>query len=183
MKIPPFDHNNVLPPFLTDPSDVTGQSPYPCDIMEFCQHFATTPTRCELLRGFVRFRIDCINHGVKGKQWVDGSFVESIEESEQRDPRDIDVVTLFTLSHPSVEQRLLDTFPEFIYSKRSKAKYHVDQHPVLVNANPFRTVEVAKYWSALFSHNRRGVWKGMVEIELYDTPDKDMEALDFLNSL
>ena len=181
--IPPFDHNNVLPPFLTTPADQRGQSPYPCDIMEFCKHFATSSVRIEILRGFVKFRLDCIEHNIVGKQWVDGSFVESIENSESRDPHDIDVVTLYVVKDKLEEELIMSSFPEFVYFYKSKSKYNVDHYPVLVNEDPYRTVELTKYWSSLFSHNRRGVWKGMVEIPLYNTVDKDKEALDYINSL
>ncbi len=42
---------------------------------------------------------------------------------------------------------------------------------------------MTKYWIQLFSHNRAGVWKGMIELPLYNTLDSDNEALNFLNSL
>ena len=45
------------------------------------------------------------------------------------------------------------------------------------------TINATKYWIQLFSHNRKGVWKGMIEIPLYDKTDFDNEALAYLNSL
>ncbi|CAK0770435.1 hypothetical protein CCP3SC1_50035 [Gammaproteobacteria bacterium] len=34
------------------------------------------------------------------------------------------------------------------------------------------TLEQARYWILLFSHNRLGVWKGMLKIDL-NTPKED----------
>lgn len=129
--IPDFDHNNVLPPYIGNATNPNNMSPYPCDIMEFCQHFATSPARIAILKGYVRFRLSCVANGITGHQWIDGSFVENIEVSESRDPHDMDVVTLMML----------------------------------------------------FGHNRRGVWKGMLEIPLYDNSTFDQMALNFLETL
>ena len=55
--IPPFDHNNVLPPYQGDNPAIRGcLSPYKSDILEFCQHFGKTPERIAILKGFVEFR-------------------------------------------------------------------------------------------------------------------------------
>lgn len=180
--IPPFDHNNVLPPFLTSPSNPGDQSPYRCEILEFCQRFATSAERKEILKGFIQFRIDCNAYGIKGIQWIDGSFVENVEISESRNPRDIDVVSLILL-HDSTEEARIMGFPEFVNSVLSKSKYHVDHYPMVINDHPSRVIAYTKYWISLFCHNRKGVWKGMLEIPIYDTIDKDLEAMNFIKSL
>lgn len=182
--IPPFDHNSVLPPIYNGaPSDQYAQSPFNCDIMEFCVRFSITPARCSILKGFLQFRLDCVANHIKGFQWIDGSFVEDIERIESRDPHDIDVATFCVLSDASEEARIMSGFPEFVDFKLSKVKYSVDHYPVVINQNPLLTVKQTKYWTMLFSHSRRGVWKGMLQIPLYDTDDRDKEALSYLNSL
>ena len=40
---------------------------------------------------------------------------------------------------------------------------------------PEATLEHTRYWISLFSHNRSGVWKGMLRIEL-NTPAEDSAA-------
>lgn len=94
--IPPFDHNNVLPPYVdSTPTSMASQSPYNCEILEFCQHFATSWDRVKILKGFVRFHIQCCKTYVRQCfQWIDGSFMENVEESQHRSPNDFDVVIL-----------------------------------------------------------------------------------------
>ncbi|MBO6030424.1 MAG: hypothetical protein J6Q22_03040 [Prevotella sp.] len=182
--IPPFDHNNVLPPYINDQPAVPGaQSPYECEILELCQRFATSPDRRSILKGFIQFRLDCLANNIKGFQWIDGSFVENIEAVEARAPHDIDVVSFIVLRDSAEESRIVANFPEFANFYLSKAKYCVDHYPLVINADPLWTVHYTKYWNMLFSHNRRGVWKGMLQVPLYDSADKDNEALTYLNSL
>jgi hypothetical protein len=48
--------------------------------------------------------------------------------------------------------------------------------------NPFLTVEMARYWSSLFSHRRDRIWKGMLRIDL-NTPLQDIQARQHLATL
>lgn len=43
------------------------------------------------------------------------------------------------------------------------------------------TLEQTRYWILLFSHNRQGVWKGMLRIEI-NTPADDTAARQELAS-
>lgn len=183
--IPPFDHNNVLPPFLGGDPTIPGcLSPYKSDIMEFCQHFAMTPERIAILKGFVSFRLEFLKYGVQcGYQWIDGSFVENVEVLQSRAPHDIDVVTMFALPDISMQKVIANIFPAFVKPSLSKMLYKVDHYPCLVNDKPFGTVEIVKYWNQLFGHNRAGIWKGMIELPLYNNDVMDMQALNYLNSL
>ena len=180
--IPPFDKNGVLPPYFGNVTDGDSQSPFRCDILEFCQRFGTSLPRRDILKGFVLFRLNCMSFGIRGFQWIDGSFVEDVESVEGRSPHDIDVASWFFVCDPLNNDRILQYFPEFTDPRLSKAKYMVDHYPLLPS-NPLITIKQTRYWNTLFSHNRRGVWKGMLEIPLYDTVDRDQEALDYLNSL
>ncbi|MDD2435806.1 MAG: hypothetical protein PHO63_06125 [Bacilli bacterium] len=182
--IPEFNHNNVIPPHLGNPTQPQEVSPYECSIVEFCEHFATNPERIEILKGFVNFRIQMIQNGVvKGYQWIDGSFSENIEESEGRTPNDIDVVTFSRGLTKDLFSIFEINFPEFISPSISKDKYKVDHYPVPYDLNPEFTVECTRYWCQLFSHNRNGVWKGMIKLPLYSTLEEDEKALSYLNSL
>jgi hypothetical protein len=79
-----------------DPTVPHLTSPYPTTIDVLTQHFATSPKRGEILRGFLAFRQTLAGIGISdGFQWLNGSFSEHIEMREQRDPRDLDVVTFF----------------------------------------------------------------------------------------
>ena len=69
-----------------------------------------------------------------------------------------------------------------IKNELSKQKYHVD-HYIIDIGTPNAAVRNIQYWLQLFSHNRYGVWKGMLEIPLYQDNTNDLKAMDFLNSL
>lgn len=184
MPIPDFNHNNVIPPHLGDPTNSNMISPYKADIMEFCNKFAKSKERINILKGFINFRLDCYKWGINiGFQWIDGSFSENIEISEKRAPHDIDVVTFTGGLSEEKQHEIIKHFPAFGYSTQSKPLYYVDHYPVLMDVNPMLTINATKYWIQLFSHNRKGVWKGMIEIPLYDKTDFDNEALAYLNSL
>lgn len=182
--IPAFNHNNVIPPHLGNPTQISDVSPYECGIVEFCKHFATSSERIEILKGFVSFRMQMIENGIiHGYQWIDGSFSENIEESECRNPNDIDVVTFSKGLTPEFYNILKSSFPEFVSPAESKSKYKVDHYTVPFDINPEFTVEYTRYWCQLFSHNRNGIWKGMLKLPLYLNREEDEKALSYLNSL
>lgn len=182
MPIPNFDHNNVLPPHLGNPTNRTHLSPYPCTILELCHQFSTSPQRIAILKNFVTFRQRMTKEGIlNGFQWLDGSFMENIETSEGRPPRDLDVVTFFGGLTIPQQTAIRGNFPEFANPTLAKANYLLDHYPVDYSFSPDVTVEQTRYWIQLFTHNRLGVWKGMLRLPL-NTPIDDQHAIDYLNS-
>lgn len=183
MSIPNFDHNNVLPPHLGDPTDRTHLSPYPCSILELCHRFSTSADRIQILKNFVIFRQRMTTLGiVYGFQWLDGSFLENIETSESRPPKDLDVVTFFGGLSTADQTIIRTSFPEFSNPVLAKNNFFLDHYPVDYNYNPDVTVEQTRYWLQLFTHNRIGVWKGILRLSL-NTPIEDQHALDYLDSI
>jgi hypothetical protein len=183
MPIPDFDHNNVLPPHIGNPVSPNDLSPYFCSIIELCHKFSTSPQRIQILKNFIKFRqkLNSFNI-VKGFQWLDGSFLENIELLENRSPKDLDVVTFFgglTLAELS---NVNYTFPEFSNPDLAKSNYLLDHYAVDYSYNPDVTVEQTRYWLQLFTHNRIGVWKGILRLPLNTSID-DQDALVYLNSL
>ena len=57
----------------------------------------------------------------------------------------------------------------------SKENFSLDHYPFDAGFNPEFTLDQTRYWILLFSHNRLGVWKGMLRIEL-NTPVEDANA-------
>ena len=180
MAIPDFDHNLVLPPHAGDPRAPDQLSPYPCTTAELAQHFATSLERRDILQGLLSFRDRLRAVGLRrGFQWLDGSFLEDVETREGRPPRDLDVVTVYWGYDRAFQQTVAATFPEFANGTLAKSQFHLDHFPFDAGFRPDFTVEQTRYWMQLFSHNREGVWKGMLKIDL-DTPDLDNEARQVL---
>ncbi|GHC54365.1 DUF6932 family protein [Roseibacillus persicicus] len=183
MAIPDFDHNLVLPPHLGSPVQFSDLSPYPCSTVELVDKFATSPERKAILDGFLKFRERLRTEGLRqGFQWLDGSFLEDIETQEGRAPNDLDLVTIYWGYDLAFQQGLAQRFPEFGSPQLSKANYLVDHYPLDASFQPANTVEMSRYWAQLFSHNRQGVWKGMLRIDL-DTDSDDSLAAQKLQQL
>ncbi len=171
--IPPFDHNLVLPPHLGSPTLASELSPYPCSTVDLCRRFGFSPERRAILAGFLDFRENLHAGGLlTGFQWLDGSFLEDIETRETRPPNDLDVVTVYWGFDATP---LAAEFPEFANPPLAKANFHLDHYPFDAGYSPELTIEMTRYWISLFSHNRLGVWKGMLRIEL-NTPSEDAAA-------
>jgi hypothetical protein len=174
--IPSFDHNFVLPPHLGNPVNMRELSPYSCTTIDLCQRFGTTLERRTLLGKFLDFRERLRAEGLtNGYQWLDGSFLENVESRENRAPKDIDVVTVYWGYDMPFQQRLMANFPDVANPALSKANYSVDHYPFDAGFHPSATLEWTRYWILLFSHNRMGVWKGMLKIDL-NTPADDTAA-------
>lgn len=183
MPIPDFDHNHVLPPHVGNPTNRNDLSPYPCSILELCHKFSTSTERIIILKNLVKFRIKINDLGIKiGFQWLDGSFLENIEVSQERPPRDLDIITFYGNLSMDEQNKIVASFPEFANPTLAKQNYLLDHYAIDYMFHPNVTVEQTRYWLQLFSHNRNGVWKGMLNIPL-NTPVEDTHALTFLNSL
>lgn len=185
MPIPDFDHNNVTPPHIGDPSERSQLSPYLSDSLEFVKRFATSHERVSILSGLLKFRKRMNELGIiEGFQWLDGSFTENVEITAGRPPRDLDIVTFYNMSILTKEQvdDINDNFIDFYDFEESKINYGLDHYPVNYFCHPLLTIDSTRYWLQLFSHNRLGIWKGIIKIEL-NTPEIDKEASEFLSNL
>lgn len=179
MPIPPFDGIlNALPPHIGSPKKSADLSPYRCTVTELCDRFATSPDRKRILDGFLNFRAELFGLGIKGFQWLDGSFLEDIEAVEGRSPKDIDAVTFVAEpSDPAVLDTTLNPRTDLWVPDQTKATYFVDHYHVSLGGAAERLVKRARYWYALFAHRRDGQWKGMLEVELRSEADDDAARL------
>ena len=178
MTIPDFDHNNVLPPYIGNPTRSNNVSPFCCSSLEFCKRFNTSSTRIKLLKHYLQFRAKLNEFQISGFQWIFGSFTENVETSRNKDPEDIDVVTFYDVDVNNFEI-IKNNFPEFIYRNQAKNKYKIDSLLVNLNYPPKDIVSHTAFWMNFFSHTRHNVWKGGLLIEL-NTPSIDKQAVELL---
>jgi hypothetical protein len=182
IDVPDFTISGVLPPFLgTTPVIPAAMSPYPTSLVQIAGKICGTDQRKAILRGLLAYRQRLAGIGLQlGVQWLSGSFLEDIETLESRDPRDVDVVTFF--HRPAGATADADWFA-FINANLAlfepaqvKAAFQCDSYFVDMNLPPIFIVSQTRYWYGLFSHNRGGLWKGMLQIPLHLTAD-DAAAL------
>lgn len=187
-SIPPFNASGVLPPYVgPDPAQIGGLAPYETTLTELVTRFATSPERKQILRGFMAHRQKLLGLGINGVQWLDGSFVEDLETSKQRSPRDIDVVTFFVrppnLAAMQVWESFIASNEDVFRPQVAKSTYRTDPYYVDVSFGPLHVIEQTAYWSGLFSHQREtGLWKGLLKVWL-DQQRDDANALQLLNAV
>ncbi|MCF7674043.1 MAG: hypothetical protein K9N23_04925 [Akkermansiaceae bacterium] len=178
--IPDFDHNLVLPPHVGSPANRNQLSPYPCTTIDLCEKLGNSLERRAILGNFLDFRERLRSTGLtNGFQWLDGSFLEDVETRLGRPPADLDVVTVYWGYDMTFQSTVLAAFPEFASPRLAKEAFSIDHYPFDAGFAPERTVEFSRYWALLFSHNRLGVWKGMLKIDL-DTPVDDTAARNLI---
>ena len=163
---------------------LTSFPPFPATSEEVCQRFATSPERLIILDGWLRFRQELTRLGVTtGFQWLDGSFLEDVEKSASRAPNDLDIVTFYRPPvgvYPADLLGQLQTgLPAFFLRTEAKKLFKLDHFGVHLGSRSEALVDSTRYWTGLFSHNRAGVWKGMLRIEL-NTPVEDTAAAALL---
>jgi len=183
--IPGWNPQGVLPP--ADPSDPTSRlidrSPYEVRLNDFVSRFGISSERLNLLDNLLSFRSGLHGVGlVRGFQWLDGSFCESIETLESRAPRDIDVVTFYYLPAGESQQSFKVKYPELLRHKYNEIKYHMDAYFVDIDSGvPENLISDSAYWYSVWSHRRNALWKGYLQIDL--SPTDDHIALDNLKRI
>ena len=173
----------VLPPYVgTDPGIRASTSPYPASMLEVVERFATSIVRIAILRGLLSYRGALLRAGlVDGYQWIDGSFVEDIESSSNRDPNDVDIVT-FASSPADLADRKnwLRIHEGLLDPRRTREDFLCDAYFVDFRNRSELLVDDTRYWFGLFSHQRESnLWKGMLKVLMLSD---DVEADALLNA-
>lgn len=181
LDVPNWNAVGVIPPM--DMSNPVGayRSPYKTDIVKLVERYATSPQRIAILKGFINFRSELHKTGLTdGFQWVDGSFNENVEITENRAPNDIDVVTFFTLPTNETQQRVVSRNPDLFLPQQAKWRknnFKVDSYLQSLQVPNDKLVERTVYWYSMWSHRRDLTWKGFLQITLDPILDKEAKAL------
>lgn len=181
-SVPAWNSVGVLPPIRPDaPGHSPDRSPYTVELTALIDRFATSQERVAILGGLLRLRAALHQaRVVSGFQWLDGSFLESVETLEQRAPRDMDVVTFLHLPSGQDQRILVQANSHLFDPKHLKATYFMDAY-FMVLGQPSDAWQVKKisYWYSMWSHRRDGLWKGFVQVDL--DPSQDDRARAVLN--
>ena len=165
--------NNPVDPVSGD------RSPYAASLAGLVARFGHTQSRRLLLAGLLDFRAELHKAGLsQGFQWIDGSFLENIEQSpEGRPPDDIDVVTFFYIPDGHTVNTLANEFASLFDGDNVKETYSVDAYfAQLDEVTSEEIIREATYWYSLWSHTRDGRWKGYLQVSLSGEGDDDARA-------
>lgn len=166
--IPEFNTSMVLPPFFgDDPCGRLQKSPYIAGMKELVEYFAFNGHRARLLAGLLKYRRALRSAGLtEGFQWLDGSFIERVEQAENRPPNDIDLVTFAKI--PNVRQAWIEANSELILTEFTRYDFCCDAYFVDLERLPEFLCKDITYWFGLFSHQRDTLkWKGLLQIPLF----------------
>lgn len=182
--IPDWNADGVLPPFLTDPVDIESinRSPYSISLVDLIVRFGNTEGRRKQLIELLNFRSQLHKAGMtKGFQWINGSFVEEVEQTrpERPAPKDIDVVTFYHIPEGLTDENLDQSLSHIL----NDLDYVIDAYFVQLNdIDAELLVDWTSYWYGLWSHKRETFqWKGFVQVSLQDT--EDHAAISELNRM
>lgn len=172
----------VLPPFAAAAPTGPDRSPYRATLEDCVTRFGISTERRTILDGLLRYRAALHAAGlVSGFQWLDGSFVEDIEQLEGRAPKDVDVVTFYRRPGGKTQLDLMTATPDLFERTTVKSMYSVDAFPLDLGMEAERLVRRSAYWYSVWAHRRNGVWKGFVEVDL--DPSEDAAAAAALGAL
>ena len=172
-SIPSWNDKGLLPPYLGDPRSIANRSPYQISLADLVSQFGYTKARRQILSGFLNFRAALHQVGlVQGFQWVNGSFVGDIMKIENREPRDIDVVTFFHLPEGYTQPDFYRVHSEIFDRARNKDLYAMDALFLVLDSNDLRYLANRfAYFNSLWSHTRQGEWKGYLALDLSTNDD------------
>ncbi len=123
--IPEWDRNNVLPPIFPGEKGYSEKrSPYKADLLLFVETFATSQKRIEILSGLLDYRSAFHQLNVmKGFQWLDGSFMDNVEITEERPPNDIDVVTFLHIPNNEAQKEFFANHRHLFIPEETKKRF------------------------------------------------------------
>jgi hypothetical protein len=190
LSLPSFDLRGLLPPFRGSDAASADRAPYQTSMRELVMAFGTSPKRRLLLRKLIDYRALIAARGyTEGVQFIDGSFVENVELTEQRDPGDIDVFSVFRIQPVYKGNLSMWRFNEFSFWKDeivnrnlNKERFLLDTYGIILeDLTPLEFMMTTIYWYSIFSHQKSTFsWKGFVYVLLNSADDE--QALQALES-
>ncbi len=108
--------------------------------------------------------------------------MQEVEETEDRPPNDIDVVTYIAIPEGTTQRSLMDQAPYLFLSRLSKVRFRVDAYvlPFLGQSLGAEHIERVTYWYSMWSHTREeNTWKGFLLTAL--GPNDDAVASEMLD--
>ena len=166
--IPDWNYDGVLSAREGDDPVAGIRSPYAVSLVDLVERFGSTQRRRRLLRGLLDFRAELHKAGlVQGFQWVNGSFMENVEQNDGRPPNDIDLVTFFYIPEGHTSDTISQALGSLLNPAETKENFSVDAYFSQLNQIDLEIIiKRSTYWYSLWSHTRTEKWKGYLQIDL-----------------
>jgi hypothetical protein len=180
VNIPDWNAQGVIPPIDVRDATSVARSPYQVALTDVVLKYAISGERKAILDGLLLYRAALHAIGLtSGFQWIDGSFLENVEIIASRPPKDIDIVTFFSLPNGIADETALAALNPVLFDHaQAKATYSVDSYFVGLDSDKNALVRWSAYWYSMWSHRRNEAWKGFLEIAL--DPREDGDAVKLL---
>lgn len=173
--IPEWTNAHILPPIRPEADGHSpDRSPYKTSLVQVVERFAISGERIAILDGLLSYREELRKVGlIDGFQWLNGSFMEHVEEREHRAPKDVDVVTFAHLPEGETQEALAKRARHLFDTKKTKENFKVDAYFVELGFPTTNAkVRSISYWYSMWSHRRDHLWKGFVQIELNNSDEE-----------
>ena len=181
-RLPQWEPSGLLP--VIDPKDPleNNRSPYRITLAELADRFGTTAHRQKLLLKLLDYRKALHDVGVNGGfQWINGSFVEDVENRRGRGPADIDVVTFYSVPHICTVEDMRGKAPYLFCRREVQHLYGVDSLELVpLNLQPIdELIRMSLELSDVLSFTRQKCRKGFVQITLdkYGSSDSIIRSM------
>ena len=144
-KIPPHTPGGHLPPFVGDPTALTGRSPYLVGLVDVVNRFGTSPERCRIVSGFLRMRraLHDLGNVRDGSGWT--GVLWSLDD---REPGDIDVVSfLYPPQNGPADRQDAASLLAALHPAEAKKRFSCHAFYIQFEGGPEHVVKLAVYYS------------------------------------
>ena len=174
-QIPAWNPEGIVPPIAPgEEGHSRRRSPYLVSPLEVVTHFAITPQRQNILKGWLQYRARLYHAGLNdGFQWVDGSFLEDAENEYGGAPGDIDIVTFFELPGGVSQAEFDGQHPDLFDPNVTRQQFRVDAYGIELGISLDNSlISDISYWYSMWSHRRHDHrWKGFLQVTLDTAAD------------
>ena len=171
-----WNEDGLLPVEFNTASGETLRSPYRLTLPQFAERYGGSDGRLALLSSLLEYRAGLRGTGVVSWfQWVNGSFVEDVQQTRGREPEDIDLVTFYHLPDGRTADEFQEEHPVVFDWKTVERKWSLDSYCVPLNGDSVEDLLTAfGYWDHWWSHTKHGVAKGFVRLEGLALEDEEV---------
>ena len=154
-------------------------SPFSMTLPQFFEGFGGSPERVTLIKSLLVYRERLRAAGISSwVHWVNGSFVENALVTRQREPDDMDLVTIYEIPNSFPPDEFKAAHPEIFDELTIEKNMRLDSYSVPYNGDSIRDVLIAlDFWRDFWSRTKEGQPKGFILLGCDQAEDLECESL------